>query len=113
MEISKIYREGIIINDNNDSTTRITEIYHSNKIYKLVLKEGVCIENTILNDCCVNLIEISDISTKINALKKFENNLKIDNCNKYINENKDNPFANRINYVKKELSSYKKENKTL
>lgn len=113
MEVSKLYRDGIIINDSNDGVTRVTEIYHGNKIYKLTLKKGVCIENLILNDCCVKLSEIEDFNDKLAALKKFENNLKIDNCNKYIKENKSNPFASRMTYVKKELASYKKLNKTL
>ena len=109
MDVSKIYREGIIINDTNDGKLRVTEIYHSNKIYKITLERGNCIEVIISNECCVDVSQIEDFTSKINALKKFENNLKIDNCNRYIKENKNNPFANRMNYVKKELASYKKQ----
>jgi hypothetical protein len=113
MEYIQIFREGIILNDFNDGNTRISEIYHSNKIHKITLNKGELVESLIINDCCVDLSNINNISQKINALKKYENSLKIANCNKYIIENKNNPFASRMNYVKKELAQLKKENKNL
>lgn len=112
MERSKtaqIYREGVIITDFREGNFRISEIYFSNKIYKLTLEKGELVNWIILNECCVKLSEIKDFDDKLKALKKFENNLKIDNCKKYISDNKNNPFANKMQFVKKELASLKKQ----